>query len=94
MNIGKFKITKEEHWVKLEDLIKKYEPNFYFVPEEIYNVQLLTGNLILCESIGIPNNEGYLFNDNNSIFHYIRGQGNLYIKTSFDSATFNIGVNI
>ena len=93
MNIGKFKITKEEQWVKLEDLIKTYKPDFYFVHDEIYSVQLLSGTLILCESMGVPNNEGYLFNDHDSIFRYVRGQGDLYIKTSFESATFNIGDN-
>lgn len=92
MNIATIRMSKSKGWKKLEELVQMYEPNFTFEPNEVYKIQLLTGAVILCESMDIPNNEGFLFDQTNATMIYKKGLADLYIIPSkFEKASINIG---
>lgn len=92
MNIATLKMVKKQGWSKLEDLIKKKNPNFKFVEGEIYKIQLLEGAISLCEANKLPKDGGFLFNKINETFDYVKGDGDLYIiPTKFNYAQINIG---
>ena len=88
------KISVNNVWSKLENLIKEKKSDFVFEENKNYTIQNIGHTIYIKESSSVPIEDGgFIKTANENPLIYLKGQGDLYVKAESCNSILNIGDN-